>query len=275
MPEIAVTSPRDPRIAVYTNLPLRKRHPASDTFIAEGRLLVKRLIASRFELESVLLDPSRCEDIAAAVPDDVPVYTAPRVMLEKIAGFRFHAGVIACGRRGKRPALHELTANSAAADASATRVSAFTVCDDVFDVENLGSILRTSLALGAAGALCGPRGADPFHRRALRLSMGAAFKLPLHQPDDIPAALTQLRQAGYDIVAAVADGDAEPLSAASRSQQVAIVLGNEANGLSPATLACCNRRVTIPMHGRADSLNVAVAAGIVLHHFLPPQPPGD
>jgi len=267
MPLLSVLTVDDPRIAVYRDLPLRKRQPSNRLFVAEGRLLVKRLIASSFKLHSVLIEENRCQEIAASVPAGVPVYTATRELLEAIAGFKFHAGVIACGYRN-----HSSWPWQISTDAPGPHV--VTVCDDVFDVENLGSILRTSLALGSAGAICGPRSADPFNRRALRLSMGAAFKLPIYHTDSTPQTLSHLRSLQYDIVAAVAGDDAETLSSAPRAARTAIVLGNEANGLPAETLACCNRRITIPMHQRADSLNVSVAAGIILHHFLSATAPG-
>ncbi len=261
MPVLEITSADDPRIAVYRDLPSRKHNRDSELFIAEGRLLARRLLASPLQMHSLLLDVSRCGELVALAPQGCPVYIASRELLQEIAGFAFHAGVIACAYRPAAASLASLLSEPAAK-------KTLTVCDDVYDVENVGSMLRTSLALGSSGVICGPRTADPFHRRALRLSMGAAFKLPLLRTPSISETLAELRVAGFDTIAAVADEDAEPLLSAGRNLRCALVLGNEADGLSAETLSCCNRRVTIPMHQRADSLNVSVAAGIFLHHFL-------
>ena len=94
--------------------------------------------------------------------------------------------------------------------------------------------------------------------------MGTIFSLPLVRSGDLNA----LREAGYELVATVLADDAEPLKDASRGERLGIVLGNEAQGLDAATLAACDRRVTIPMRQGVDSLNVAVAAGIILYHFF-------
>ncbi|HET6884353.1 MAG TPA: RNA methyltransferase, partial [Pirellulales bacterium] len=134
---------------------------------------------------------------------------------------------------------------------------------------NLGAILRISAALGADAVVLGRRCADPFSRRVLRVSMGAALRLPLVETDDLAADLSKLRSDWqYQLIATVLDRDAEPLANMSRSPRVALLFGSEGHGLERSLVALCDRRATIPMQEGIDSLNVAVAAGICLHHFL-------
>ena len=121
--------------------------------------------------------------------------------------------------------------------------------------------------------VAGRAGTDPFSRRVLRTSMGTVLGLPIVQTDDWHAVIAALHQARFETLAAVADPTAEPIASARRPPRAAILLGNEDKGLPPELVAACDRRVTLPMAAGVDSLNVAVAAGIVLCHFanLPPR----
>ncbi len=133
----------------------------------------------------------------------------------------------------------------------------------------------------------GPRCGDPWYRRAVRVSMGAVFTLPIVRSADLDADLERLQgEFGYATVATVTDADAPPLHqfalspnfrgrGRGRFRGVAVLLGSEGYGLAADVVQRCDHRVRIPMHHDVDSLNVAVAAGIVLHHFLNPPPPPE
>jgi len=252
----------DPRIAIYRDLPRSNLTRPSGLFIAEGGLVVERLLASSYELASVLLD-ERCEtEWITRLPLDVPIYVVPHENVSQIVGFKFHRGILACGRRRPSPRLADLLRPEA------ERITAV-VAVDVNDPENLGAILRTSAALGVDLLLVSPRCADPFSRRVLRTSMGSVFKLPLRISDDMAGDLAALRsEYRLELTAAVLDDHAEPLRMARRSPRFGLLVGNEGHGLPAPIVAQCDRRVTIPMASGVDSLNVAVAAGIVLYHFL-------
>jgi tRNA G18 (ribose-2'-O)-methylase SpoU len=117
--------------------------------------------------------------------------------------------------------------------------------------------------------LLGPACADPFSRRVARTSMGANFRLPLIESSDLAQDLTALRdEYGVQLVATVLADDAEPLSSVVPVGRTALLFGSEGFGLTPHWLALCDRRVTIPMRPGVDSLNVNVAAGIFLYHWL-------
>ena len=116
--------------------------------------------------------------------------------------------------------------------------------------------------------LLGERLADPFFRQAIRVSMGTVFRLPLHQSDDLLRDLQRLKSEwSVQTIATVVDHSAEELDQSPRSDRIAILFGNEAQGLSKQYIETCDRRVTIPMKLGTDSLNVAVAAGVFLYHF--------
>jgi tRNA G18 (ribose-2'-O)-methylase SpoU len=142
-----------------------------------------------------------------------------------------------------------------------------TLCPMTNDPENLGLIIRTSAAFGAAAVLVGRAGADPFSRRVLRTSMGAVLDLPIITTSDWHAALAVLHQHAVQTMAAVVCQTAMPLSGTPRHARVALLMGNEDQGLPEELATMCRHRVTLPMTGGVGSLNVAVAAGILLHHF--------
>lgn len=264
MPLIEIDSLDDPRLEVYRELKRAHRARWTDEFIVEGDWLVERLVASRYPVRSLLMAQHRLEtrrSRLAALRPETPVYVLPADLVSELVGFPFHRGLLGCGGRLPEPPLEALL------DASPAP-STLIVCPETRDPENLGSVIRSSAALGARGALLGPTCIDPLARRALRVSMGAALRLPTRRATSLVDDLAMVRAAGYEITAAVVDACAEPLSRFEPSPRTALLVGNEANGLSPEFLALCSRRVSIPMAEGVDSLNVAVATGILLYRFL-------
>lgn len=257
---IPIASLDDPRVALYRNLKDRELAREGGRFMAEGELILRRLLASDFPVESVLLEQRRAPEMAPLVAAGVPVYVAPTAVFRQIIGHRFQSGILAVGRRKPFLTIDQLVER---AGERATLV----ICPEIASVENIGSIIRIAAAFGADGMLLGERCHDPFWRQSVRVSMGALFKLPLAKSENILLDLQRLKDMGYELVATVLDRDAEPLDGARRGKRIGILFGNEAQGLDPDSLVACDRRVTIPMHEGIDSLNVAVAAGIFLYHF--------
>lgn len=134
--------------------------------------------------------------------------------------------------------------------------------EDLQDPGNLGTVLRTAEALGAKGVLLSKGCCDLYNPKVLRASMGGVFRLPCRVCDDFHGELCRLSRE-RPVLAAVVDADAEPILTAPKERAV-IVIGNEGNGLTEAAVAACSHRVTIPMAGRAESLNASMAAGILL-----------
>ncbi len=257
---VHVLEPDDPRLTTYRDLPQQNLTRQSGLFIAEGEKVVERLTASDFDVESVLAEPEFAAKYEPRVPAQTPIYVASRDVLVKTIGFRFHRGILACGRRKPARLLDEILARL---NARATVI----VCPDVQDPTNLGSIIRSTAAFGCEGILLGARCADPFSRRVLRVSMGAALQLPIIESANLITDLHRLARADFELIAAVLDSAAEPLAAAPRSPHMALLLGSEGHGLGDEWLQLAHRRVTIPMQLGIDSLNVAVAAAVLLYHF--------
>ncbi len=261
MPRVFIDDLDDPRLALYRHLKATNETRGDDRFVVEGEKLVYRLLASRFPTDSVLVTDRYEAHHASQIPEGVPTFVIPHDRIEALVGYHFHRGVLACGRRESWPDLSETLRE---AGPRATVV----VCPTLDKPDNLGAILRIADAFGIVAVLTGPGCPDALSRRVVRVSMGAALRLPVYVPDDLIATVGLLRaEHGLEIIATVAETDAEVLDRVPRPDRLVLLLGSEAFGLGPEWLALADRRVTIPMRAGADSLNVAVAAGIVLYHF--------
>ena len=258
---LEIASLDDPLLAPYRELKKSNLTRWSGLFVAEGEKLVRRLLASDYETASLLVGRRYLAEFSALAPPETPVLTVPDEWIESLVGFNFHRGVLACGRRRANPALEDVLPRG-------DERAAVVVCPDVQDPENLGAMLRIAAAFGVDLVMLGRRSADPLSRRVLRVSMGAALGVPIVQCGDLPADLKQLRREfGIELAAAVLDADAEPLERAPRPARLALLFGSEGHGLERSLVELCDRRLTIAMHRGTDSLNVAVAAGIFMHHF--------
>lgn len=251
----------DPRLEPFRNLKATNRTRWTNQFVAEGSLVVERLLASRFRVQSVLVSRELERQLPANVPPDCPIYLLEHALAEQLVGYSFHTGVLACGLREPSPPLSALVGPDG-------RSALVAVCPNVNDPENIGAIIRLSAGFGLAGVILGPGCADPFSRRVLRVSMGTAFTLPIVESTDLRRDLVRLRdEFGFDLCATVLDRAAEPLESAAPAVKMGLLFGNEKHGLDLSWVELCGRKLTIPMATGADSLNVAVAAGIFFHHL--------
>jgi tRNA G18 (ribose-2'-O)-methylase SpoU len=258
---------------------LRDRDLASEGLVvAEGRLLAERLLGAcrhggraeghglfpkpRFAALGVFAVPSLAPEFEARAEGLCPVFVRPEAELAALAGYPFHRGVIAVGRRGGIPSLAEAAIGGA--QRAGEGPSRLVILPATIDPENMGSIVRSAAALGYEALLVGPGSCDHLSRRALRVSMGAAFSLPALAVDG-PEALGLLGSWGYAAFAAVLGAGASPLSGWAPPERLALLFGNEFEGLGPEWLPPEVGRLTIPMAPGSDSLNAAAAAAIFLH----------
>jgi tRNA G18 (ribose-2'-O)-methylase SpoU len=262
MPRVPIDDLDDPRLAMYRCLKATNLTRHAGEFVVEGEKLFDRLLASPFPVASVLATDRLEPLVAPRVPADVPFYIMSRAKVGDLVGFNFHQGVLACGVRRPWPSSAEL------ARAAGPRAT-FVVCPRLDNPENLGAIVRIADVFGVDAVLVGPRCPDPLSRRVLRVSMGSVLRVPVVIADDLASDLDRLRRdLGFEAVATVVDPGVESLDTFRRSDRLALLLGSEGHGLEPAWLAHADRHVTIPMRAGAESLNVAVASGIVLHHVM-------
>jgi tRNA G18 (ribose-2'-O)-methylase SpoU len=260
---IRIEQPDDPRIAGFRDIRERDLTGRQGLFVAEGEVVLNVLTSDRSLCRPVafLLDSKRVAGLTgmlARAPDDTPVYVADQPVLDAIAGFHLHRGILALGEKPPTPDV-EACLESLGPDAVVVAACG------IGNHDNMGGVFRNAAAFGAGAVLLDGRCCDPFYRKAIRVSVGAVLRTPMAVGLDALAMVDGLAASGFEVLA-LTPGASEPLDAAPRGGRVAIVLGPEGPGLSPAVIARC-RPVGIPMSGGFDSLNVSVASGIALHHF--------
>jgi tRNA G18 (ribose-2'-O)-methylase SpoU len=260
---IDIADPDDPRVDDFRDLNSVDRRPdlpgGKGLVIAEGVLVVQRMLASRFVPHALLgTDRRRVEldpDLRGAA---VPYYRASAEVMARVVGFHLNRGVLAAARRSAELMLPEIVGSA----------RTIAVLEGVNDHENLGSIFRNAAGLGVDAVLFGPGCADPLYRRAVRVSMGHALLVPFAKARQWPGDLNLLRDDGFSLLAMTPDRDAKPMaaavSAAGRSK-LAILVGAEGPGLTEAAMRASDIRVRIPMSRGTDSLNVATAAALAFY----------
>lgn len=262
---IRITDPADPRVDDYlrlTDVALRSRHePAAGVYLAESERVIRRALAAGHRPRSLLLTDRWLHPLADLVAEvtgrGTPVYVGEPAVLTEVTGFNVHRGAIAAMHR---PALPEVPALLS----GARRV---VVLEDVVDHTNVGAVFRSAAGIGAEAVLVSPRCADPLYRRSVRVSMGTVFQVPWTRLTPWPQGLDLLRDAGFVVAALALRPDAVDLAeleGGSAPERLALVLGTEGDGLSPAALEQADLCVQIPMAGGVDSLNVAAAAAVAL-----------
>jgi tRNA G18 (ribose-2'-O)-methylase SpoU len=275
MQVVRISGPDDLRIVEFRDLADHDRLRARGLFIAEGRIVVERLIEDalgkdqRFGVRSLLLNAAAwraLEPHCAHLAADVTAFVCETQDFEQLTGYNFHRGCLALASRPSPVALEELVANS----------RTLVVLEEVANVDNVGSIFRNASAFGADGIVLSAGCGDPLYRKAIRTSMAATLRVPFvvaEAGDGWHAALVRLRERGFQIVALTLRGrvlDLETFARSRRPDRLALLVGTEGAGLSAAAEAAADVHVHIPIREDVDSLNVSVATGIALHRLLLP-----
>jgi tRNA G18 (ribose-2'-O)-methylase SpoU len=251
----------DPRLEDYRSLTDAELLRRRGLFVAEGRLVVGRVIQDGHSMVSLLLNEAafrRLERALGALADDTPVYICATDEFRAVTGFNLHRGCLAMARRpaARRP--------GDVADGS----DYLLVLEGVTDPDNVGSAFRNAAAFGA-GVLLSPTCCDPLYRKAIRTSMGGVLRTPYAWFEDWPADLALLKAKGFTLVALTLTDPAVDLQACKSRRRMALLVGSEGPGLTAATEAMADIRVRIPIHRKVDSLNLATAAGIALYTLRP------
>jgi tRNA G18 (ribose-2'-O)-methylase SpoU len=260
VPIFAVLDRDDRRIEPYRAVRERDLVGRGRAFMAEGEVVLRTLIErSPFAIDSVLLADNQAERLGpwiAATRPDLPIYRASRAVMEAIAGFPIHRGILAVGRRGPQPDTPALLAGLGDPALVLGLVG-------LANHDNVGGIFRNAAAFGVGAVLLDETSCDPLYRKAIRVSVGASLTVPFARAGDAAAMLEALGAAGFDIVA-LSPGGQQSLSDLAWSPRTALLLGTEGEGL-PAAVMTRVRTASIAMAAGFDSLNVATTSGIALY----------
>lgn len=262
---ISITSLDDPRIADYRQLSNAAALARAGLFVAEGRLVVRRLIAGgRFVTRSILVTDGALDALRDVLERaEAPVLVADQRTMNEIAGFNIHRGCLALAERPAPAELEDLRLDTA---------RLLVVLEGVNNPDNVGGIFRSAAAFGADAVILGPSCSDPLYRKSVRTSMAATLAVPFAAAGAWPQAIGILRSRGFRVVALTPASDATSIADLPRDlDRVAILVGAEGEGLSAGAMAAADYAVRIPMTGTADSLNVTVAASIALYRFAAPR----
>lgn len=263
MPDlIPIDDPNDPRVAAYRDIKERDLVGRQGLFIAEGETVLRAFVRDApLRVRSLLIDGKRIDklgEVLAGLPPEVPVHVAGQAVLDAIAGFHLHRGVLAVGAKPEPPSAEVLLSRVGAK-------AVVLVLMGVANHDNLGGIFRNAAAFGVDGVILDGDCCDPFYRKAIRVSIGATLSVPtawLASGEDVVALLARHGFQGL----ALSPAAGETLATLTPPARAAVLLGAEGPGLSRAVLDRV-RTIGIPMANGFDSLNVATTSGIVLHHL--------
>jgi len=260
---IDIADPEDLRVAMFRAVRERDVVGREGGFIAEGEVVLWALARSRlYAAQCLLIAARRVERLGPMIerfPAEVPVYRARQEVMDAIAGFAIHRGVLAFGRRG--PSRDPETLLAAGPEAQ-TVLALFGISNH----DNLGGIFRNAAAFGVAAILLDGACCDPLYRKAIRVSVGAALNVPFARLPVGEDAIDFLRRQGFTPLALSPAGAAALADLGPQPPRLAVLFGAEGHGLPPTILRRA-ATVAIPMAQGFDSLNVATTSGIVLHHL--------
>src|SRR5262245_57983757 len=272
MPIERLTSSFDQRVADYRHIAEADLVKSRGLFVAEGRLVVKRLIDDGHRFRSVLVNDTAYRSLEAALSGlahDVPVYICETTDFFEITGYNIHRGCLALVERPIARLSGDLLAEVTQTRKSRTIV---VILEGVANADNVGGVFRNAAAFSSDAVLLSPTSCDPLYRKAIRTSMAATLRVPFARIEKWPDDLGQLRDHGFTIAALTPHEPSVPLgdfATAQLSTRLALLVGTEGPGLTAEAEAAADVRVRIPIAPQVDSLNVAVAVGIALHRLAP------
>ncbi len=262
MQAIHIDDPDDPRVSAYLSIRERDLVGRQGRFIAEGKVVLNVLFSSaRFIPESALVLENRLPGLASTLenaPAGMPVYSASQAVMDAVAGFHIHRGVLAIGLKKPQQSPHELIASLPARALVLMMVG-------LANHDNVGAIFRNAAAFGVDAILLDQTCCDPLYRKSIRVSVGAALKVPFSVGEDAASLVEMLSGHGFQQLALSPAGESN-LRDVARPGRLALLLGTEGEGL-PETLLSRLATARISMAPDFDSLNVSAASAIALHHF--------
>lgn len=248
-----ITSLQNPQIKALRALKDKKAREEAGCFMAEGYKMTCEA-AENARIKCVLFESAALEKWSALLQSlesqGAQLYCVSEAVLKAVCEAKTPQGIAACVEFPKKRALGGRL---------------IVALDGVQDPGNVGTIIRTADAAGFEGVLLAPGCADVYSAKVLRATMGSIFRMAIEQTTDFPAALADLRQQGYEVISSELSGS--PFYGRKKSEKAVLIIGNESAGVSDAASAQATQRLRLPMRGGAESLNAAVAAGIMMYEL--------
>ena len=247
------------RVTAYRHIAEPDQLRDMGLFVAEGRLVVRRLIdLQEWAIDSILVTQPAAAALTDILPKtNAPVYIGSQELMNGLAGFNIHRGCLALVRRPPTPTLDRIAAGP---------LSRVLVLEGVNNPDNIGGLFRSAAAFGIELVVLGPETGDPLYRKAIRTSMGSTLSVPFVQAPQWPGAIRDLRNDGFTVVALTPAMNAAPLEEIFPHAKLALLVGSEGTGLTEDAMRAATLRIRIPTTPDVDSLNVTTAASIAMYH---------
>ena len=258
---VTINNADDPRIAAFRLIRERDLVGRGGRFIAEGKVVLRVLLAQMpQQLEALLVLENRMqglEDVLARLPSGIPVYAATANVMDAIAGFHVHRGILGVARRRNDIPVLEFLAQP-------PPDALIVVLSGISNHDNMGAIFRNAAVFEADAVILDGQCCDPFYRKSIRVSVGAVLQVPIFQASGLSGLCADLTAAGFQLGALSPKGQVS-IERFAKTGRRALILGAEGGGL-PEGILHAVPSFKIPMSGAFDSLNVATASGIALYH---------
>lgn len=236
-----------------------KERKQSCTFVLEGLRLCADAAFNGYSVETLIISETTdiCERVEAIIKVAKQCVKVPDALFSYISDTVSPQGVMCVVK------IPETVGNVCDIESGK-----YIVLENTADPANLGTIARTAEALGLNGLIVSHFGCDPFSPKAQRAGMGALLRLPIYISHDIVNDLKHLKQKGFSSFASVVSNADCDVSRVDYPKNCCVLIGNEANGVTPEAIAVCDKKITITMQGRAESLNAAAAASIIMWEMV-------
>lgn len=242
-----ITSLQNDQVKQWKKLHKRKERSKSGYFLVEGFHLIEEAFKSQWLIKEIIL---REETILPESYEDLPVVIVSEGVFQHLAQTETPQGIIAVIQRKE-----DMTVKG----------NKVLLIDGVQDPGNLGTMIRTADAAGFSSIILGDGTVDVYNDKVIRSTQGSLFHLEIVEGDLINE-VSNLKNAGFEIWATALE-NATVYKEVPLTEKIALILGNEGSGVQPNIIGIADQIVTIPIYGQAESLNVSVAAGILMYHL--------
>ncbi len=245
-----INSRNNLEIIEVSKLKQKKHRDLTGNYLIEGIKLVKEALNNNADILKIYLIPSILKKIE--IPASIKIVEVNEKVLNKISSQKNPEGIVAVVKKN---------------DVLPNRSSKILVLDNIQNPGNLGTIIRTADAAGFDSVYCSSNCVDLYNDKTIRATMGSLFHIPVLINQDLSIVLKDLKNKSFEVIATVLDGEDLYLNRVIVPEKLALLFGNESHGIRNDLLDYCTKKIKLPIFGKAESLNVSVAAGIFMYAY--------